>query len=91
MPDITIPLPKCGNGKTAEITIEVSCKSTRETFKVMMVSREEESEEGRIQRVQQIVDTETKEWQLITIGDPGITCIPILFRHRDTTDNPTNA
>lgn len=87
MPDVTIALPRWETTSTVEIEVSVQGRNTRETYRVITVPCSNEAASDRAGQLRRAVLTVEPGWQLVSIGTPSDTGIPLLFRCRETVTN----
>jgi hypothetical protein len=87
MTDITISLPPLEQRATVEIEVVVSGTVRRESYRVVLVSCEDEPRGVSADCLKRALRKVEPDWQLMTIGTPGHDGIPLLFRRRDIVLN----
>jgi hypothetical protein len=80
--DITIAVPQGDVASAVEIEVTITGRNTRDRYRVITVPNAVEPGAHRVECLQQAVLSVRPGWQLITIGDPGTTGVPLLFRLR---------
>jgi hypothetical protein len=83
MPDVTIALPSWESAATVEIEVSVQGRNTKETYRVITVPCQRDAENPCVSELRRAVLTVEPGWQLVSIGTPGESGIPLLFRNRE--------
>lgn len=83
MTDVTLALPHWDTSSSVEIEVSVSGRSVKEVYRVITVPCEAESGPSCVNSLRRAVLTVEPGWQLISIGTPGDSGIPLLFRNRE--------
>jgi len=83
MAGITIQLPPLDADHTVEIEVKVNGKKKTYHYRVELLDLhecEEEMQEIRIECLRKMINEYNKDWQLVQIGNPTETNIPVMFR-----------
>jgi hypothetical protein len=87
MAGITIQLPPLDAEHTIEIDVRVNGKKKTYTYRVEIMDWEdcEEPTEIRVECLRRMINDYGKDWQLVQIGNPTETNIPVMFRKVERT------
>jgi hypothetical protein len=87
MAGITIQLPPLEAEHTIEIEVKINGKKKAYHYRVEIVEWEEceEPQEIRVQCLRKMINEYGKDWQLVHIGNPTETNIPVMFKRKGET------
>jgi hypothetical protein len=84
MLDVTLALPPMDAAATVEIEVAVQGRARKELYRLVTVACPEVGSSACVQRLRRAVLSIEPGWQLVTIGTPAESGIPLLFRRRLT-------
>ncbi len=89
MPDITIHIPTVDAEQSIEIEVKINGARKKYNYRVEILSwaRDCETDEERVECLKRVISDYDHDWQLINIGSPGESNIPVMFKQRESVAN----
>lgn len=82
MNQICVSIPDLHKARTVELEITVEGRTHFMNYRVESLDWSGVSETGRIDKLRDFIRTYDKHWELVSIGRPSGSLVPVTFRQR---------
>lgn len=83
MREIVIVIPDIDIEQNVEIDVRINGRKKTLKYRVELLSWEGDETENRVTVLKHKIDEYDKDWELVEIGAPGESEIPIMFRKKN--------
>ena len=87
MREIVVQIPADDADQNIEIEVKINGRKKKLQYRVEIVGWDvpHPSSEAKINVLRRVIKEHDKDWQLMTIGAPSDSSIPVMFRKKDTS------
>ncbi|MBT5875485.1 MAG: hypothetical protein HOH43_18835 [Candidatus Latescibacteria bacterium] len=83
MQSICVPIPDMASEQTVEVEVKINGKTRHFNYRIESYDcHDDRTADDRIDGLRRFIASYDKTWQLMEIGTPTSTMIPIMFRQR---------
>ncbi len=86
MREIVILIPDIDKEQNVEIDVRINGKKKTLQYRVELLSWEGSAEKDRVQVLRHKINEYDKDWELVEIGAPTASEIPLMFRRQSGAD-----